>query len=180
VNSSPRAAPSRRAILVNFAVFEIGWFACVLGAARGRPWLGMAISGLILLGSLLAAGAAWMRQLLLLLAVTAIGFVWDSALSLAGITVYPGMSHGLALAPAWIAALWALFAMTLDVSLRWLQGRTVLAIVLGAIAAPLSYYGGARLGALVLPDRALALWAEAVGWGTLLPGLLLLARRAGV
>lgn len=178
--NATRPAPTRGAILLNFVAFEIGWFACVLGAARHQLPLGLAITALILLGSLLLARRAWPRQLLLLALVALIGFVWDSALSLAGLTVYPTTVFGYLLAPAWIAALWALFAMTLDVSLRWLQGRTVLAIVLGAIAAPLSYYGGARLGALILPRPALGLWAEGVGWGTMLPGLLLLARRVRV
>lgn len=166
--------------MLNFAAFEVGWFACVLGAARHQLPLGLAITALILLGSLILARHAWPRQLLLLLLIALIGFVWDSALSLAGLTVYPGSVFGHLLAPLWIVALWALFAMTLDVSLRWLQGRTLIAMVLGAIAAPLSYYGGVRLGALVLPRPALGLWAEAVGWGTMLPGLLLLARRVRV
>jgi hypothetical protein len=178
--NAPRPAPTRGAILVNFIAFEIGWFACVLGAARHQARLGLAITALILLGSVIVARAAWARQLLLLVLVALIGFVWDSALSLAGLTVYPGSLFGHQLAPAWIVALWALFAMTLDVSLRWLQGRTVIAIVLGAIAAPLSYYGGVRLGALSLPRPALGLWAEGVGWGTILPWLLLLARRIRV
>lgn len=178
--NATRPAPTRVAILLNFVAFEIGWFACVLGAARHQARLGLAVTALILLGSVLLARGAWPRQLLLLLLVALIGFVWDSALSYAGLTAYAGSFFGRLLAPAWIVALWALFAMTLDVSLRWLQGRTVIAMVLGAIAAPLSYYGGARLGALTLPHPVAALWAEAVGWGTMLPGLLLLARRLRV
>ena len=178
--NATRPAPTRGAILLNFAAFEIGWFACVLGAARHQGRLGLAITALILLGSLVLARRAWPRQLLLLALVALIGFVWDSALSYAGLTAYPGSFFGPLLAPVWIVALWALFAMTLDVSLRWLQGRTVIAMVLGAIAAPLSYYGGARLGAVSLPHPAAALWAEGVGWGTMLPGLLLLARRIRV
>jgi hypothetical protein len=27
-------------LLVNFVAFQLGWFACVLGAAQGLPWLG--------------------------------------------------------------------------------------------------------------------------------------------
>jgi hypothetical protein len=175
-----RPSPTRWAIVVNFVVFEAGWFACVIGAARHEARVGLVAAAAILLGSLIVAGRAWPRQLLLLASVALIGFCWDSLLSVAGLTVYAGSFFGHQLAPAWIVALWALFAMTLDVSLRWLQGRTVLAMALGFIAAPLSYYGGVRMGALVLPRTALALWAEGVGWGTMLPGLLLLARRIRV
>ena len=31
------------ASLVNLCLYELGWFACVLGAAGQRPWLGMAL-----------------------------------------------------------------------------------------------------------------------------------------
>ena len=27
--------------LVNLCLYQVGWFACVLGAAAQRPWLGM-------------------------------------------------------------------------------------------------------------------------------------------
>ena len=50
-------------------------------------------------------------------------------------------------APHWIVAMWVLFASTLNVSLRWLRGRWALATLLGAVAGPLAYYGGAGLGA---------------------------------
>ncbi len=33
--------------LVNFVAFQAGWFACVLSAANGRPWLGVLVVGLI-------------------------------------------------------------------------------------------------------------------------------------
>jgi hypothetical protein len=33
---------TRRAVL-SFAFMQVGWFACVLGAARGYPWLGPAV-----------------------------------------------------------------------------------------------------------------------------------------
>ena len=73
-----------------------------------------------------------------------------------------------------------LLAGTLAVSLRWLQRRLVLAGVLGAIAAPLAYLAGARLGALTLPKGHSALWAQAAGWALLLPALLAMARRLDV
>jgi hypothetical protein len=43
--------------------------------------------------------------------------------------------------------LWALVASTLNSSLSWLRGKPLLGAVLGAIAGPLSYEAGIRLGA---------------------------------
>jgi Protein of unknown function (DUF2878) len=34
----------RRAHLVNYALYQVGWFACVLGAASHRPWTGCLIA----------------------------------------------------------------------------------------------------------------------------------------
>ena len=34
-------------MLLNFVAFQCGWFACVLGAARGWPWAGTAVAGAI-------------------------------------------------------------------------------------------------------------------------------------
>ena len=39
----------RRADLINYALYQTGWFACVLGAAAHRPWTGFAIA-IVLVG----------------------------------------------------------------------------------------------------------------------------------
>lgn len=51
------------------------------------------------------------------------------------------------IAPVWMCVLWALVASTINGSLSWLKGRTLLGIVLGAITGPLSYEAGIRMGA---------------------------------
>jgi len=56
----------------------------------------------------------------------------------------------------------------------------LLSAALGAVAAPLAYLSGARLGALTLLKVQPALWAQALGWALLLPALLRLARRLDV
>jgi len=82
-----------------------------------------------------------------------------------------------AMAPPWILGLWALFATTLNVSLNWLKGRWLVAALLGGIAGPLSYWAGARLGAVVLVEPVPALVALSIGWAILMPLLMALARR---
>lgn len=159
--------------------FQAGWFACVLGAAHGMDGIADAMALALVLWHV-ARSASWRAQLALLAAVVAVGAAWDSAMGLTGWLVlrrgwpdaWPAM-----LAPAWILALWALFGTTLDVSLRWLRGRAWTGAALGAIFGPLSYWGGARLGAgaLVQPVPAVALMAA--GWALLTPLLVALAGR---
>jgi len=63
-----------------------------------------------------------------------------------------------------MTTLWALFSSTLNVSLRWMRGRTALAIVFGAIGGPLAYLAGEKLGAMQLVAQPHALLALASGW----------------
>jgi hypothetical protein len=163
-------------VLVNAVAFQAGWFATVLGAANGLPWLGLA--------AVLAVGGLHLRasprpgvEARLLLVAMALGLGFDSLLLATGWIVYPNGLFAPGLAPYWIVALWALFATTLNVSLRWLRGRDVLAVVFGAIGGPLSYLAGARLGAMTFVDTAPALLALAIGWGAMMPLLTRLGAR---
>lgn len=172
-------APRASQVLINVAVYQAGWCVCVLGAARERSGLGMAVALLVAAGWLLVAprpGA--LLQLIVLSGV--VGYSWDSWLSVLGLIRYPAGALSPPLAPLWILALWVLFSTTLHVSLRWLQPKLRLAALLGALAAPLAYLAAARLGALSLPQPLPALAAQAAGWALLLPLLLGLARRLNV
>jgi hypothetical protein len=171
-----RAEVATPLLLTNIIGFQAGWFACVLGAARGWWWLGPLLVAAIAGAWLLVAPRP--RGLAVLLALTGIvGLCWDSALALLGLIAYRPGPLSPPLAPLWILAMWVLFATTLQVSLRWLRGRWWLAALLGALLAPLAYVGGAHLGALQLLQPQVALLAQAAGWALLLPALVALARR---
>jgi hypothetical protein len=162
--------------LVNFVVFQVGWFACVLGAARGLPWVGTAIAAIIVAWHV--ARAPHPRpELALVLGTALLGFAWDSALVAMGWIAYPNGAIVDGTAPVWIVAMWALFATTLNVSLRWLKHRLPLAVALGAAGGPLAYAGGGRLGGLAFVAPVPALVALALGWAVLTPLLLRLADR---
>jgi hypothetical protein len=107
----------------------------------------------------------------------AIGLAWDGALLNLGLLAFSPAGPIDSLPPPWMLALWPLFASTLNVSLRWLHARPVVAAVLGGISGPLSYWGGTRLGALQLPEPATGLALLAAGWAVITPLLLVLARR---
>jgi hypothetical protein len=73
--------------------------------------------------------------------------------------------------------MWMLFATTLNLSLRWLKGRMLLAAVCGAVAGPLAYLGGEALGGVRFTDPTAGLAALAFGWSVLLPLLMTAAER---
>jgi hypothetical protein len=165
--------------LGNFLSLQAGWFACVLGAAHGREWIGPAVAlGLFALH--LSRHPAPRAELRLALVVTPLGWIVDSAQRAAGWIDYAGWLPLGVLAPLWIASLWTLFATTFGSSLAWLVGRPWLALVFGALGGPLSYLGAERLGAVVLgADRGTSLAGLALTWGLAMPALLALAQRLG-
>jgi len=161
---------------LNFVLFQLGWFACVLGAAHGQAWLGpLAVLAIVTIH--LALSLRPLAELKLVIAVAALGCVVDSVVLASGWLRYP-VGHGFGfLAPVWIVAMWALFATTLNVSMRWLHGRIGLAVLLGAAGGPLSYYGGQKLGAVTFLEPVPALIALAVAWAIAMPMLIGLANR---
>ncbi|MED5618501.1 DUF2878 domain-containing protein [Ideonella sp. BN130291] len=174
VAAPARLAPAR--VILNAAGFQLGWFACVLGAARGEAALGTGVAALLL--ALHVATAPRRRQEALLIGgVVLLGFAWDSALAAAGIVRYDTGVLLPGTAPYWIGALWALFAATLNSSMRWIRHRWRVALAFGALGGPLSFWAGVRLGAAAFPDTTLALAALSLGWAVWMPLLVHLAAR---
>jgi len=163
-------------IVVNFVAFQVGWFACVLGGAHHLPWLGTILVSVIIAAHVSHASRPRTELSLVLLAIS-IGSVWDSYLVWQGWLEYPSGTLIPDTAPHWILAMWGVFATTLNVSLRWLKQRWLIAIISGAIAGPLAYYAGARLGGVVFTDQTTALIALGMGWAVLMPLLMALSQR---
>lgn len=152
---------------LNYVGFQIGWLACVAGAGHGAFWLGPLVAAVLCAAHLFSCPDPG-REVRRLAAVGLFGFVLESAGQGLGLYAYSG-ARSAWLAPGWIAALWVLLGATFDASLGWLGRRPWLCAALGAVASPLSFSAGARLGAarLVLPApmgyAALgALWAAAL------------------
>ena len=161
---------------LNVALYQAGWFACVLGAANGLPWVGGAAAVAIVVWHL--ATAPWPgREAALIGAAIVVGALFETLVVRAGWARYPTQPLVAGAAPAWMIALWGLFATMLNVALRAFRDRLALAALLGAIGGPLAYYAGARLGAVAFPDFAAAMIAIAAGWAVAAPLLLALARR---
>ena len=169
-------APSRGRLLANFVVFEAAWFACVVGVAHGVPGWGTAA---------IVAAIAWhvaicerpAAELALVAASCAIGLTAETVVVATGHVAYPSGQPVAWLPPYWLVALWGEFAIALNVTLRWLRGRPLLAAVLGAILGPLSFIGGARLGAARFVDATAALATLAVLWAIIMPLVTAIAPR---
>jgi len=157
--------------IVNILAFQAVWFASVIGAASGRPWLGAALLLPFTAWQLAVSDdPAYDRRAIALLCVA--GLVIDSIYPLAGMLSYAAAWPSAMLAPVWLVLMWVNLALTLNHSLAWLRGRPVLAALFGGSGGALSYYAGFRLGAMELHWEAPATMALiGLVWSLSLPAL---------
>lgn len=163
-------------LVVNVIAYQCAWFACVLGAAAQRPALGIAVALAAVLWHLYCARLPG-RELRLIAIAVLFGLTFETVLVASGWVHMESAVLVGNFTPLWMVALWAAFATTLNVSLRSLRSRYLLATILAGLGAPLAYYGGARLGALEWVDATPALLLIAVGWAVMTPLLMKAAQR---
>lgn len=163
--------------LANAALYQTGWFACVLGASAGWPWLGTSI-GAGLACAHLALSDKPGREGRLLAVALVLGFLVDTAHLRTGALVFSAGSVHPEYAPPWILVLWVQFASTLRYCMHWLRRRFVLGAILGSCAGAAAYAAGVRLGAAQFgPDLARSVFQVAASWGVALPLMLFILDR---
>ena len=156
--------------LANAVLFQCGWFACVLGG--DSRWL---LIGVAVLGAHLLWISSWAREGQVILAVTVLGTLVDTALR--GLGVFEFNTPG-PLIPLWLILLWALLATTLRHCLAWSARPWWLASLLGAVGGPLSYYAGSQLAGVSFGYGTIpTLIGLALLWAMLFPLLHRIAQR---
>ncbi len=149
------------------------WFAAALLASG--PWHGVgALANVVVLALHLAFSHHLSREVLRAAAALSLGVVVELIDQHLG---WVEAKQATWFPPWWLLSLWPVFAsaMMRGQALEWLTRRPVLAAVLGAVAGPLSYSGGARLGALEL-HGVRSLVTIGVCWAVAMPLLTWLAR----
>ena len=165
-------------VAANLIAFQAAWLGGVVGAAANLVWVGPVLA-LAAATAHVALAAAPVRELGAIAAIAVLGTAWDVLPTASGFFEYRGGLGALGGLPLWMAGLWLAFATTLNVSLRWLRRRLMLAAALGAAGGPASFIAAERLGAVAFLEPAPALLAQAVGWAVLLPLASVLAQRLG-
>lgn len=154
--------------IVNAVLFQLGWFACVLGGNLNAliwtvPYLALHFSCI----------SRFRNEWVFVSVFAALGITLDSLAMAGGIFSIPGNLPF----PIWLACLWLMMGTFIPHGLSWLLGRPLLATAFGAIGGCLSYYAGIRLGVAQTDKLPLALAFWAVQWGLLVPMALAAAQR---
>ncbi|MEP6916429.1 MAG: DUF2878 domain-containing protein, partial [Acidobacteriota bacterium] len=139
----------RHTQLINYALYQIGWFACVLGGASHRPWTGFLVA-VILIGVHLALSVDRSVEVRLVVVATAVGAVLEMMQIAAGTYRFTSGTVTDALPPLWLLAMWAQLGTTFRFSLRSVVTRPVLAALFGAAGGPIAFLASERLGAVTL------------------------------
>lgn len=164
-------------LVINAVGFQVAWWALVAGVAPGYEGAALALSAVLAVAHLRYFSPRPKRELGLAGSAWLLGLGVDSLLQAGGFINFAGASLG-PLSPFWLWALWALFGLTLDASMSFLQRRHwFLSAVLGGVFGPLSYLAGAKLGAATLVVTPLNFAALAMAWAIAMPLLVWLARR---
>ncbi len=161
-------------LLLNFILFQVSWFACVMGAANSQPWLGVIVTIMVLAWHLYQTNQAH-RELKVLVSTMMIGALLDQSLLSLDLIDYQNHGWSISIVPGWILALWLAFATTLNMSMAWMHKRYWISFIFGMIGGPLAYLAAEKLGAVIVAGQ-LAYVALAVGWAIITPLLLLIAR----
>jgi 1-acyl-sn-glycerol-3-phosphate acyltransferase len=154
--------------LAGFVGFQAAWWAAALLARAHRPGLA-ALAMLAFVVAHVALRRRGVRGASGLLACTAalLGLAVEGALRSSGMLSYDAAIDG-APAPAFMIALWAGFACTLQTSLRSLTKRPLLGVSVGAVGGALAYRAGEELGVLDV-HGPVAFAAVAVAWALATP-----------
>ncbi len=167
----------RHTQLINYSLYQIGWFACVLGAASHRPWTGCLIA-VTLIGVHLALSPDRAREALLVCVATAVGAVVETVQIAAGTYRFTSGTVIEALPPPWLLVMWGQCATTCRFSARTVMTRPGWAALCGAGGGPTAFLAGERLGAVdLLPPLMYGLLRLSVGWAIALAFLSLFLGR---
>jgi len=126
--------------------FQAGWFACVIGAANQQVFWPV-VATLLYIAIHIWHSPRPISELKLLAKAGLFGAAVDTLIANLGFLSFENSWPSAYLSPVWMWTLWALVASTINSSLAWLRDRPILGAVLGAIAGPMSYEAGVRMGA---------------------------------
>jgi len=164
-------------VLVNAMLFNAVWIACVAGSAKQLIWPAV-LSCAVLAAYQLHPKNRHPNDIKLVFLSIVLGLIVDTIWVQFGFMDFTEKRPFSGIAPAWILFLWVGFALTVNHSLKWLTIHPLLPAVTGAIAAPITYFAGIKIGAV---EYTASLSSVSIGlalaWGIALTILVEVGKR---
>ncbi len=157
---------------------NIGWFACVLGAAWNVHLLSVLTVPLLMAIHLVVIGRAKLLPAIqLMVASLAVGLVLDTFLIALGAFEPNRWFMPQPITTIWLLMLWVNFSLALNESLQWFQDNLFVAGVLGSLFGPLAYFSASRLGAIEIMNPVyMRLLPICLVWSVAMPLMSLTAK----
>lgn len=134
-------------LAIKSALFYGGWVYCIQSVADCAPWKGALVIGAILVYLFIVSNNR-LADLLMVVSLSVLGMVIDSIYGYTGMIIYNCPYRAFPwLAPYWLISLWMLFGALIREGFAWLNGRWLLAAVLGGAGGVSSYLASMKLGA---------------------------------
>lgn len=162
---------------INLVLFQVCWFACVIGAAREMGWLGPLLVLVTVPLQVLRLTENHKKETLFVCICGVTGFLLETGM-ITGQVYTPVYQDWNNICPPWMAALWFNFAILVSISLSWLKKRYSLAAILGGTTGPVAYWGGEKLGAIIInPVFGQGYLPLIIIWALMLPCLVYIHNR---
>jgi hypothetical protein len=155
--------------ILNFILFQAGWFIAVYPASLGLVWFGPLFSLCWLYTHLGIHRNSRNIDLPMVIFSAAIGFILDSTMVLTGIFSFSEMASLGYPSSIWMVSLWINLALTLNHSLGWLKEKLLMSSIFAAVGGPLAYYAGSKIGVISFQNTTVSMVALSCMWAIAMP-----------
>jgi len=158
---------SKIKIFLILSGYQLTWLMCIFGEVLYKSFLPGLICGLTFVSIYFFSSKNKKKIILIVFSISLIGYIFDTTLVVFKIYNFE-TSLNFGVLPIWMIVLWPSFAILFDELLTFLSKYKILAIFLGSILGPLTYYAGSPLGLIFINNIFLFFTLMIIFWGTLM------------
>lgn len=146
--------------------FQLTWLCCVFGEYYNMPLIGFFV-GIFYIIIFFYFINNKKQALQICFIFSFIGYFFDSVLSFFNLFVIES-NITIGYLPIWFLVLWPSFSSLFVNILNFLRNRSLLAVIMGSLLVPPTYYFGIPLGIATSNNLFLAFFLMIIFWGLLL------------
>ena len=158
---------SKIKIFLMLSGYQLTWLFCVFGELLYNSFFPGLLFGLVFIIICFFNTHSRKRFLITVFSISLIGYVFDSIIIFFDIYKFQTSLY-FGLLPIWMIVLWPSFASLFDEVFVFLAKYKILAILLGSILGPITYYSGELLGLITINKIYLFFILMSIFWAALM------------